>query len=69
MGELHGEVAERALTRRELRLPVVVRGVSRKLVCGALGTEVVGVRARSVVAVLLGRGDGREELALLTREP
>ncbi len=65
MGQLDGEVAERALPGREFGLPVVVCGVSRDLVCGALGTEVVGVRARSVVAVLLGRADGREQLALL----
>ncbi len=32
---------------------------------GALGTEVVGMRLRSVVAALLSGRDGREQLALL----
>ena len=69
MGQLDREVAERPLARRELRLPVVVLRVSCGLVVCALGTEVVCMRARSVVAVLRGRGDRREQLALLPRQP
>ncbi len=65
MGQLHREVAERSLTRREIGLPVVVRDMLGELGCGALGTEVVGVCLRSVVAALLGRGDRREQLPLL----
>ena len=64
--QLDGEVAERALTRREVGLAVVVRRVSCGLVVCALGTEVVGVCLRSVVAALLGRRDRREELTLLS---
>ena len=60
----HGEVAERANPRLELRLPVVVGGVLRQLVCCALGTEVVGVRANSVMAVVRARNDDGEELSL-----
>ncbi len=63
--QLHGEVAEGALARREARLAVVVHRVLSGLVVCALGTEVVGMRRRSVAAELLGRGDGREQLALL----
>ncbi len=47
-------------------MPVVVRGMFDELGCGALGTEVVGVRLRSVVAALLGGRDGREQFALLS---
>ena len=43
VGQKHGEVAERADPGLELRLPVVVGGVLRELVCCALCTEVVGV--------------------------
>jgi len=39
----HGEIAECTDPGLELRLPVVVGGVLRELVCCALGTEVVGV--------------------------
>ncbi len=60
VGELDRELAQRPLARRQLGLPPVVRGVSCELSCGALGTEVVGVRLRSVVAVLCGGRDGRE---------
>ena len=63
--ELDRELAERALARGELGLTPVVRDVCCGLGCGALVTEVVGVRLRSVVAALLGRRDGREQLALL----
>jgi hypothetical protein len=66
MRELHREVAEGPLARRQVGLPVVVRGMVGELGCGALGTEVVGVRPRSVVAALLGGGDGREQFALLS---
>jgi hypothetical protein len=50
--QLDREVAERPDGRRQLGLPVVVRGVVCEPVCCALGTEVVGVRADSVVAVV-----------------
>ena len=60
----HGEVAECADPRLELRLPVIVGGVLRELVCCALGTEVVGVRANSVMAVVRARNDDGEELSL-----
>jgi hypothetical protein len=51
--QLDREVAERARARVESRLPVVVGRVSRELVVGALCTEVVCMRNRSVVAVVL----------------
>ena len=54
--------------RLEPRLAVVVRGVFGQLVGGALGTEVVCVRANSVVAVVRPRDDDGEELALGPRE-
>jgi hypothetical protein len=60
----HGEVAERADPRLELRPPVVVGGVLRELSCSALGTEVVGVRANSVMAVVRARNDDGEKLSL-----
>jgi len=63
--ELHGEVAERSFARRKVGLPVVMSDVFGELGWGALGTEVVGMRLRSVVAALLGGRDGREQLALL----
>ena len=53
VGELDREVAERSSSRLEVRLPVIVSGMVRKLVWGALVTEVVGVRASSVVALVL----------------
>jgi hypothetical protein len=62
--ELDGKVAERPDGRREVGLPVVVGGVVRELGWCALGTEVVGVRADSVVAVVRARDDHREQLAL-----
>ncbi len=64
--QLHGEVAERPLARREVGLAIVVHRVLSGLVVCALCTEVVGMCRRSVVAALLGRGDGREQLALLS---
>jgi hypothetical protein len=64
MGELDREVAERALARREVRLAIVVLCVLRGLLVCALGTEVVGVRDRSVVTALLGRSHRRQELSL-----
>jgi hypothetical protein len=60
----HGEVAERADPGLELRLPVVVSGVLRELVCCALGTEVVGMRTNSIMAVVRARNDDGEELSL-----
>ena len=68
MRQLDREVAERTFPRRQVRLPVVVRDMSCELVFGALGTEVVGVRYRSVMAVLSSGRDGREQLALTARE-
>jgi hypothetical protein len=62
--ELDREVAERPFPRGELGLPVVVYRVSRQLLVCALGTEVVGVRAGSVVTAQLGGGDRRKQLAL-----
>lgn len=64
-----GVVAERSRPRVETRVPaVVVLGVVGQFVWCALGTEVVGVRASSVVA-LVRRGDDRcEQLALLPRQ-
>ena len=50
--QLPGVVAERTRPRVQRRLAVVVLGVCRKLVWGALVTEVVGVRAPSVVALV-----------------
>ena len=50
--ELAGVIAERARALVEVRLAVVVLRVPRKLVWGALVTEVVGVRAPSVVALV-----------------
>jgi hypothetical protein len=41
--ELERVVAERLRAVVELGLAIVVLGVRRELVCGALGTEVVGV--------------------------
>jgi hypothetical protein len=52
--ELRGELAERALARGQVGLAPVVGDVCCELCCGALGTEVVGVRPRSVVTFLLG---------------
>jgi hypothetical protein len=69
MRELDREVAQGPLARRELGSAVVVLRVLRDIVCGALGTEVVGVSLRSVAAALLGGCDRREELALLARKP
>jgi hypothetical protein len=65
VGQLDCEVAERTLTRREPRLPVVVYRVVCGLVVCALGTEVVGMCRRSVAAGLLGGGHRREQLTLL----
>jgi len=62
--ELHGEVAQGMDPRLEIRLPVVVRGMRGKLVWGALGTEVVGMRLDSVVAVVRPGDDDGEELAV-----
>ena len=59
VGQLDRELAERVLTGRELgAAPIVLRVLRQLLVC-ALSTEVVCVCPRSVVAALLGRGDGR----------
>jgi hypothetical protein len=51
-GQLARVVAERPCPVVELRVAVVVLGVRRKLVWGALVTEVVGVRAPSVITVV-----------------
>jgi hypothetical protein len=50
--ELDGEVAKGALLRTEIGLAVVVSRVLCELFRGALGTEVVAMRANSVVAVV-----------------
>jgi hypothetical protein len=52
VGDLDREVAERPDARLEVRPPVVVGRVLCQLFRGALGTEVVGVRAYSVVTVV-----------------
>lgn len=62
--ELHCEVAQGSDPRLDIRCPVVVRGVLGKLVWGALGTEVVGMRLDSVVAVVRPGDDDGEELAV-----
>ena len=53
--QLHREVAERTFARREVRLAIVVHRVVSRLVVCALGTEVVGMRRRSVATELLRR--------------
>ncbi len=68
-GELDRVVAESANRAGQVGLPVVVRRVRRELLICALSTEVVCMRAYSVVAVVLARDDDREQLALLPREP
>lgn len=69
-GERACVVTQRPGARVEIgSTSVVVFGVVGELAWGALGTEVVGMRAASVVA-LVGRGDDRcQQLALLSREP
>jgi hypothetical protein len=62
--ELDCEVAQRPDPRLDIRFPVVVRGVRGKLVWGALGTEVVGMRLDSVMAVVRPGDDDGEELAV-----
>jgi hypothetical protein len=64
--QMDGEVAKRAHVLLEVGLPVVVRCVLRELVWCALGTEVVGMRLNSVVAVVGARDDHREEFPLRT---
>ena len=66
--QLDRVVAESTCARVEVGSPVVVLGVPSELLWCALVTEVVGVRAASVVAVVRGRDDGGEELALLARQ-
>jgi hypothetical protein len=66
--DLDREVAQYADARLEVRLSIVVRGVLCELVRCALGTEVVCVRADSVVAVVGAGNDDREQLALDARE-
>ena len=65
-GQLDGEVAQSAQTRLEICLPVVVCRVLRELLVCALCTEVVCVRDRSVVTVVVPRGDGGEQFPLRT---
>ena len=55
--ELEGVVAERADARFHVRVAIVVHRVLGQLVGCALGTEVVGMRAQSVVAVVGSRDD------------
>jgi hypothetical protein len=68
VGHLDGEITELAQAGLEVGLPIVVRGVLRELIRCALGTEVVGVRANSVVAVVRAGDDDRQQLALGARE-
>jgi hypothetical protein len=64
----NGEVAEVAYAWLEVGLPVVVSRMLRKLVVCALGTEVVGMRADSVVTVVRAGDDDGKELPLCARE-
>ena len=50
--QLNREVAERQHGKLEVGLPIVVGRVLCELFWGALATEVVGMRANSVVAVV-----------------
>jgi hypothetical protein len=59
-----GELAERVEPRLEARAAEVVRDMCGELVGGALGTEVVCMRNRSVVAVVRAGDDDREQLAV-----
>ena len=61
---LDGEVAERADRGLEIGAPIVVGGVLCQLFRGALVTEVVRVRAYSVMAVVGAGDDYREKLPL-----
>jgi hypothetical protein len=63
-GHLRREVAESANPRFEVLVAIVVGSVFGELLRGALGTEVVGVRPNSLVAVVRARDDHREELTL-----
>jgi hypothetical protein len=58
------EIAESPNAGLEIGLSVVVRRMLRKLVVCALGTEVVGVRTDSVVAVVRTGDDEGEQLPL-----
>jgi hypothetical protein len=51
-GKLHGVVAQGTVVTRQVGLPIVVHQLSRDLGAIRLLTEVVGVRKRSVVAVV-----------------
>ena len=62
--QLSRVIAERARPGVEIGVSVVVLRVGCQLVWGALGTEVVGVRAYSVVAVVCAGDDDGEELAV-----
>jgi hypothetical protein len=64
-GELDRVVAEGANRAGQVGPPVVVRRVRRQPLVCALSTEVVCMRANSVVAVVLARDDDGEQLALL----
>ena len=56
--QLASVVAERAQPGLEIRSAVVTLSLCGQLVWGALGTEVVGVRAPSVVALVLCGDNG-----------
>jgi hypothetical protein len=62
--DLDGKIAERMYPRLEVGPPIVVGGVLCQLFRGALGTEVVRVRAYSVVAVVGARDDHRQQFPL-----
>ncbi len=63
-----GQLAQRVSERLKLGSAPVVRGVLSQLVGGALGTEVVCMRANSVAAFVCRRDDDREQLPLEPRE-
>ena len=67
--QLHGEVAERPGAPIEVGASVVVLRVARELFVCALCTEVVCMRARSVMALVGAGDDDREQFALLAGEP
>ena len=63
--ELGRVIAERQHVRGQVSAAVVVGALLHESCIGALGTEVVCVRSRSVVTVVLPRDDGGEQLTLL----
>ena len=66
-GELDGVVAQGADRGGQVRPAVIVRRMAGKRLVCALSTEVVCMRANSVMAVVLTRDDDGEQLTLLAR--